>query len=131
MHGDNSKVLPDGEYDPKGHVYEFLGDAYLATETDDIQPIDMRSAGLNAMGEFVIVGHDGQIVRIRDDERIKLAAYLMSPFIEGLAPVMFGGAADVIRKKLNERWVPEEMRIKETKKKQVRGSTKGGIVAYK
>lgn len=69
------------EYDPMGHSQQFLKDSYRVTKAPE-EDVDLLSAGLNGYGDFVLVGKGGQVVRVRDSERIKLAAYLLAPILE-------------------------------------------------
>jgi hypothetical protein len=68
--------------DPLAHqVGMSLKDSYFAKEREKNTAIDMWSAGLNSYGEFTIVGKGGQVIRIHDDERVRLATYLLRPLM--------------------------------------------------
>lgn len=109
MAGSGSVPRVTGPDDPMGHsVGEKLKDSYKVLRPGE-DALDILSAGLNGYGDFIIVGNGCQVIRIPDQERAKLAAYLLSPLLETEA-VMAKVTNERIQAARSEREVPPQLR---------------------
>lgn len=80
MAGADSKTQVQGPLDALGHdAVALLKDSYKVH--DGKEHLDLASAGLNGYGDFVVIGGAGQVVRIPDHHRMRLAAHLLAPFL--------------------------------------------------
>ena len=70
-----------------------MREAFLATE-DTSSVRNMHSAGLNAYGDFVIKSWCGELIIVPHHERARLAAYLLSPWVESDDPASIGWVSD-------------------------------------
>lgn len=106
--------------DPMGPEISFkLKDGYQVEKSDDV--IDFASAGLNGFGDFIIKGVGMQIIRIPDEHRVKLAAYLLSPILD-TEPIFLVKASHQIQVNRQNKEIQPELRAAKPPKK-------GGVVA--
>lgn len=114
-----------GPNDPKGiDNYEALKDSYKVKDPGE-DAMDIRGAGLNGYGDFIIVGQGLQIIRVPDKDRAKLAAYLMAPLLD-TEPIKLQETVNrQMQEARSEKEVPARLRAQNPESR----PRKGGVVA--
>jgi len=62
---------------------------HQAADGSKREDMDLMSAGPNGLNDFVVVSRGGAVVRIPDEDRVKLAMYLLLPLFDG-EPLLVG-----------------------------------------